>query len=1416
MESSGTSCSALHSSSLNPDIAAPDPGIVIPSYARSKNTYVLSIHNDVHEISAHSQLRGVIHAPDTSAEVIYDTGSGICMVSKPFLKQHYPNVKRQRVSPFPIAGVGGKVLCKTMVSLPFFLLSTSGVPTNFIASCFVVDSLSCGMLLGNSFLRQHKLHIEWGAKTENDHLRLDDGRRFAVSCASRDRPGAAHIRPVNIYAAERVVLRPGQHGRVQLNVKRPPVTVEGYILEPRNFWDISDCAMASLPSGMMDGQAESMDMFVFGTAPIRIRKGQLLGKYVPNQITVNPHVFAIDDKYSIALSDLLGKDCPDEEPEDLQHPDGYPFHLPSEEEPPDFDKADISHHWGPEYHAQMKAVVKRYPRLFQAQLGRFNDGIEMPIDFVPNADLSKLAQRPYNSSRRDKAAMDTVLDPLSNVGVVESVPPNEPCPIATPAFIVWRNQKPRFVLDMRRVNTQMIKNAYPLPLQEEILSSLQGSIIFSIFDLVKGFFQQPIRKEDRWKTTFVTPHRGLERLTVSTMGLATSPSFFQHRMESMFRPYLWQFVMIYIDDIIVFSKDIQEHLQQVDLVLSVLEKSGCTLSLAKCHFAHHELNALGHFVSRLGLSTMKDKTEAISKLAMPTTLKELEQGLGLMGYYRRFIDHYSDIAEPLQQIKAMGFRRAPPKNPKRDNFAMKKMLPDSDKSEDLRYQELWMKAVKAWEELKGKLVAATELAHPDFTKPFELHVDGSKERGFGAGLHQKQADGAMRPVLFLSKALSSAEKNYGSTELETAALVWALKKLEHYLDHSKFIIVTDHTAIRDTFQSLGSDKPKGKFRLVSWRLYLERWRDQITIQYRQGPRHTNADALSRMAQVGERDPQPQVEAFPATTRRRSRLLQEESAKLPLMGESIASIPFPAEAFPRPSAPRTTPPVGSNVDSARATTGSRVETSWSISDDLKAKIVSALPTDKSFRKVYAKLLAPESEQSELLAFSVDQSTGLLYYFDGEFRRICLPLSVVDDVFKIIHDDRGHPGTSRSYDFLRPMVFVNGMKRHLATYVRCCPECQKAKPRRSRPFGALEPVPTPTIPWSTLCLDFITGLPVDNGFDCILAITDKFTKIIICLIGKLSWTSSEWAQVFVHQVYPLCGMPHRFVHDVDSRLVSRLWASLCETANVEVRTSAPHHQQANGQSERTVQTLVHSLRAVVGAKFDTGAWLEVLPHITFCINSSLNAVTGFSPYELCFGRKPLHFLNPDVTAQSVTVEDYGRLQRQRYQEAWDATQLATARMKISYDNRRVSPPGLHKDDLVYVKLAKRGQDGYHLDNQTKLSHRKVGPFPILEKISDLRYKIALPSYLKWRPEMSIEHLEPVVAGTRVALPPGGLHQEGTEKFIIDRILDVRGRRGHRQFKVRWLGYSEDHDSWEPEATLREDVPDLLKKYLSEHDT
>jgi hypothetical protein len=360
-----------------------------------------------------------------------------------------------------------------------------------------------------------------------------------------------------------------------------------------------------------------------GRTDIKIVKGTIVG-YIEENPTNNKKTSVYLSMESI----FQGMPIPtEEEEEEGKIPDGTPFLVAPPEEPDiPLEEAKISDHWGNDYKKRIHSIIHKHRRLFKPKLGMFNDDVRMPIPFRKDADISKLKQAPLVLLHRDKVEMDRILDPLAKEERVIKVPINKPSAASSPAFVIWKRGKPRVVVDLRRVNTCLFPDVYPLPRQDDILAALGGSIIFSSLDMTKGFFQQKIEEKDQWKTAFVTPHRGQEMLTVATMGLANSPGFFQHRMESLFADYLWKFVLVYVDDIIVFSKNLETHLSELDLILKTLEQSGVTVSLAKCYFGFPSIQALGHKISRLGLSTLQEKIEAIRMLPFPTTITEIGDG----------------------------------------------------------------------------------------------------------------------------------------------------------------------------------------------------------------------------------------------------------------------------------------------------------------------------------------------------------------------------------------------------------------------------------------------------------------------------------------------------------------------------------------------------------------------------------------------------------------------------------------------------------------------------------------------------------------------------------------------------------------------------------------------------------------------
>ena len=258
-----------------------------------------------------------------------------------------------------------------------------------------------------------------------------------------------------------------------------------------------------------------------------------------------------------------------------------------------------------------------------------------------------------------------------------------------------KDGKKRVVVDYRKLNEHMKKFEFPLPIVDDILDSLHGSIIFSSLDLLSGYWQIPLREGDKEKTAFSIAGN-LRQWKVLPQGLKSSPAIFSHLLDIVLSGLKWHFVLVYIDDVIIFSKSFNEHLDHLDKIFKRLSKANLMLSLKKCQFAFIKLKYLGHVAGKNGLEPDPDKVKAITEFPQPRTIRNVREFLGMVGYYRRFIKEFSKIAKPmLNLLKQDGYRR-----------------PIVERWDD--------ECARCFEELKEQMRRAPILAFPDFRRPFTL------------------------------------------------------------------------------------------------------------------------------------------------------------------------------------------------------------------------------------------------------------------------------------------------------------------------------------------------------------------------------------------------------------------------------------------------------------------------------------------------------------------------------------------------------------------------------------------------------------------------------------------------------------------------------------------------------------------------
>ncbi|GJZ58234.1 putative reverse transcriptase domain-containing protein [Tanacetum coccineum] len=364
-------------------------------------------------------------------------------------------------------------------------------------------------------------------------------------------------------------------------------------------------------------------------------------------------------------------------------------------------------------------------------------------------------------------------------------------------------------IDYRELNKLTIKNRYTLPRIDDLFDQLQGARCFSKIDLRSSYHQLRVQDDDISKIAFRTRYGHFE-FTVMPFGLTNAPVVFMDLMNRVCKPYLDKFIIVFIDDILIYSKTKEDHENHLRLMLDLLRKEKLYAKFSKCEFWLQEVHFLGHVVNHDGIHVDPSKIEAVKSWKAPTTPSEVRSFLGLAGYYRRFIENFSKIAKPLTSL--------------------------TQKNQKYEWGE---KQEEAFQTLKDNLCNAPILSLPDGVEDFVVYCDASNQ-GLGCVLMQRD-----KVIAYASRQLKSHEKNYTTHDLELGAVVFALKIWRHYLYGTKSVIYTDHKSLQHIF-----DQKELNMRQRRW---LELFSDyECEIKYHPGKANVVADALSRKERVKPR------------------------------------------------------------------------------------------------------------------------------------------------------------------------------------------------------------------------------------------------------------------------------------------------------------------------------------------------------------------------------------------------------------------------------------------------------------------------------------------------------------------------------------------------------------------------------------
>lgn len=878
-------------------------------------------------------------------------------------------------------------------------------------------------------------------------------------------------------------------------------------------------------------------------------------------------------------------------------------------------------------------------------------------------------------------------------------------------------RKWRIVIDYRKLNEQTIEDKYPLPLIESVLDNLGRAEYFTTLDLASGFHQIEIEEKDREKTAFSTEegHFHFKRMA---FGLKNAPASFQRLINQSLLGLTPQQCMVYLDDIIIYSKSLQEHMIRLKNVFDRCRNANLKIQLDKSEFLKKSVAYLGHIITNEGIKPNPDKIQVIQNFPLPKTRTEIKSFLGMLGYYRKFIKDFSKITKFLTVCL------------KKDHTI--KHTPEF---------------IQNFEMCKNLLINEPILAYPDFSKPFELTTDASKF-AVGAVLSQNQ-----KPISFASRTLNNAEQNYTTIERELLAIVWATKNFRPYLFGTKFQLFTDH---RPLIWLRNIKEPNSK--LTRWSIKLEEF--NFDIKYLPGKANFVADALSRVtinptSIDGLETPEPTDNM--STTPQRSEtpdfldftipeftppsfVLKKEKIKIlsdiqlqpPRSKTNIASNTITDEIISKKNnddddnntvhSQQSSTPVIDISEKPLQHHPNQIEFISAILpktirnteyDGIKhlAVFVNNQNKIEMFTKLLLEYCTPKTnyycyfQNNEIFENFSNFLTDIVNENTPKFHRCLHQVTYVlnleerQDHIRNYHLSKtNHRGVQETSDHLQRQFYWKGLNKDIQNFIQNCNTCKTEKYNRQPNKLPLQLTHTNNRPFQTIHIDIFQ---INNTK--FLTIIDSFSKFAQAYEIRSANINEIIDNLFLYM--SSYAVPNEII--ADNEFDKNLLKDFLKLHNIKLHLITPNHHESNSPVERLHSTLIEHFRLLKNTPEN-----KRMPYCILAYNNSIHSNLKLTPYEILFGHtdglNPFELCNDRF--YNVYTNDHKDKMHILYDDLRDK-QIVTKQLRNQKINDQRKPTNFRIGQTVYIKSNERN----------KKLPKFIGPFKVLQILDRDRYSL-----------------------------------------------------------------------------------------------